>query len=91
MPESDSTPECESQGRQALPVVCRACGAPLEVVVHFNGKIVWSVNPGNPDFGSEQPALRGETRNARVVCSADVMHHCGYVCADGVLVESKKR
>lgn len=71
--------------------VCRACGAALEVVVNFTGKIVWSVDPENPDFGSEQPTLRGESENVRVVCTADVMHPCGYVCIDGVLVESTKR
>jgi hypothetical protein len=67
--------------------VCRACGASLEVVVHFNGKIVWSVDPANPDFGREQPLLRGETNRIRVLCSADVLHDCGYQCVDGVLVE----
>jgi hypothetical protein len=59
--------------------------------VHFTGKIVWSVNPENPDFGTEQPSLRGQTRNIRVVCSADVMHSCGYVCLEGVIVKSPKR
>ena len=68
-------------------VVCRACGARLEVVVHFNGKIVWTVDPGNPDFSGQQPVLRGETKRIRVVCSADVLHESGYLCVDGVLVE----
>jgi hypothetical protein len=71
--------------------VCKACGASLEVVVNFTGKIVWSVNPENPDFGVGQPTLRGESKNIRVACSADVMHSCGYVCVDGVLVESLKK
>ena len=77
------------QGTQASAgkVVCRACGARLEVVVHFNGKIVWAVDPGNPDFSGEQPVLRGETKRIRVVCSADVLHESGYLCVDGVLVE----
>ena len=71
-------------------VVCKSCGARLEVLVNFKGKIVWPVDPENPDFGAEQPELRGDTTNIRVVCSADVMHSCGYVCVDGVLVETKK-
>jgi hypothetical protein len=71
-------------------VVCMSCGARLEVVVNFKGKIVWPVDPENPDFGTEQPELRGETSNIRVVCSADVMHTCGYVCVDGALIEAKK-
>ena len=67
--------------------VCRACGARLEVLVYFNGKIVWPVNPQNPDFSGEQPILRGETKRIRVVCSADVLHDSGYQCIEGVLVE----
>ena len=72
------------------PVVCMSCGARLEVLVNFKGKIVWPVDPDNPDFGTEQPELRGDASNIRVVCSADVMHSCGYVCVDGALVEAKK-
>lgn len=68
-------------------IVCRACGAQLEVIVHFNGKIVWPVNPQSRDFSGEQPVLRGETKRIRVVCSADVLHDSGYNCVDGVLVE----
>lgn len=63
----------------------------MEVVVSFAGKIVWPVNPENPDFGSEQPSLRGEGKNVRVVCTADVMHSTGYTCVEGVLLESDKR
>ena len=76
-----------SLAREGHCVVCHACGASLEVVVNFTGKIVWSVNPESPDFGAEQPSLRGESNNIRVYCSADVMHACGYKCVDGVLVE----
>ena len=68
-------------------VVCRMCGAALEVIVNFAGKIVWPVDPADPDFGTQVPSLRGDTKSVRVVCSADVMHACGYVCLDGVLVE----
>jgi len=69
--------------------VCNACGAPLEVVVHFNGRIVWPVEPGNPEFGEEQPFLRGETRKVSVVCTADIFHSSGYRVVDGVLAETR--
>jgi hypothetical protein len=72
-------------------VVCKLCGAALEVIVNFSGKIVWAIDPNDPDFGTQPPSLRGDTRNIRVVCSADVMHSCGYVCLDGVLVETGKK
>lgn len=72
-------------------VVCKSCGAALEVVVNFSGKIVWAVNPDDPDFGTQVPSLRGDTKNIRVVCSADVMHSCGYLCVDGVVVEAAGR
>jgi hypothetical protein len=71
--------------------LCRACGAELEVTVNFKGKIVWRIDPENPDFGSEQPTLRGESSHIRVVCTADVMHDCGYICVNGILLEKKKR
>jgi hypothetical protein len=82
-----SDPASSSSAREGRRVVCRACGASLEVVVNFAGKIVWSVNPENPDFGAEQPSLRGESKNICVLCSADMMHACGYKCVNGVLVE----
>ena len=84
---TDLTSERDRQRR----VVCQMCGAALEVVVNFSGKIVWAIDPNDPDFGTHAPSLRGDTRNILVVCSADVMHSCGYVCLDGVLVESAKR
>jgi len=70
---------------------CKACGAELEVTVNFKGKIVWKINPENPDFGAEQPVLRGESSHIRVVCTADVMHACGYQCVDGVVIEGEKK
>ena len=73
------------------PVVCRMCGAALEVVVSFTGKIVWSIDPNDPNFGTQVPSLRGETKGVRVVCSADIMHACGFVCLDGVLREAAKK
>ena len=72
-------------------VACRMCGAALEVIVNFSGKIVWAVDPTDPDFGTQAPSLRGDTKSVRVACSADVMHACGYVCLDGVLVELAKK
>ena len=72
-------------------VVCRMCGAALEVVVNFSGKIVWPVSPADPEFGTQAPSLRGDTKSVRVVCSADVMHACGYICQDGVLVKLAKK
>ena len=83
----DSMSERDRQRR----VVCQMCGAALEVVVNFSGKIVWAVDPNDPDFGTQAPSLRGDTKSVRVVCSADVMHSCGYVCLEGVLVEATRR
>ena len=77
-------------GRQRH-VVCQMCGAALEVVVNFSGKIVWAVDPNDSDFGTQAPSLRGDTKSVRVVCTADVMHSCGFACLDGVLVESAKK
>jgi hypothetical protein len=71
--------------------LCKACGAGLEVIVNFKGEIVWKIDPKNPDFGSEQPTLRGESSHIRVVCTADVIHPCGYICVEGVLVEVAKQ
>ena len=82
----DSMLERDRQRR----VVCQMCGAGLEVVVNFSGKIVWAVDPNDPDFGIQAPSLRGDTKSVRVVCSADVMHSCGYACLDGVLVEAAR-
>ena len=86
-PNPDSLAERNSPRR----VVCQMCGAALEVIVNFSGKIVWAVDPNDPDFGTQTPSLRGDTKNVRVVCSADVMHSCGYACQDGILVESRKK
>jgi len=59
--------------------------------ISVGGKIVWAIDPNDPDFGTQAPSLRGDTKSIRVVCSADVMHSCGYACLDGVLVESAKK
>jgi len=80
-----------SGGAHSKPAICGMCGAALEVVVNFSGKIVWAVDPNNPDFGSRVPSLRGDIKGVRVVCTADVLHSCGFVCVDGVLMESAKK
>ena len=74
-----------------IPFVCKACGAQLEVLVYFKGKIVWSIEPGNPEFGSEQPSLRGETEKIKVICTADIFHDCGYHVINGNLRDSLER
>ena len=79
------------RANQFTPFVCKACGAQLEVLVYFKGKIVWSVEPGNPSFGSEQPSLRGETDKIKVVCTADIFHDCGYYLIDGNLHDSLEK
>ena len=88
---SHSNPDSLAERGSPRRVVCKMCGAALEVIVNFSGKIVWAVDPNEADFGTQAPSLRGDTKDIRVVCSADVMHSCGYVCQDGILVEGKKR
>jgi hypothetical protein len=62
---------------------CRLCGAALEVQVRFRGKLVWVVPEGDPDFGAVEPELRGEHKNPRLVCSADVLHKTGFRLVEG--------
>ena len=62
---------------------CRLCGAALEVQVRFRGKLVWVVPEGDPDFGAVEPELRGEHKDPRLVCSADVLHKTGFRLVDG--------
>jgi len=62
---------------------CRLCGAQLEVRVSFKGKIVWAVDAGDPDFGSKEPELRGDSKEPRLLCSADALHQTGFRLADG--------
>jgi len=62
---------------------CRLCGAALEVQVRFRGKLVWAVPENNPDFGALEPELRGEHKEPRLVCSADVMHETGFRLVEG--------
>ena len=63
--------------------VCRACGAQLEVRVRFRGKIVWLVDPGEPDFGVAEPELRGDSGDPALVCSADSLHPTGFQLVGG--------
>ena len=64
-------------------IVCRACGAQLEVQVRFRGKVVWTVDPSEPDFGVGEPELRGDSSDPRLVCSADSLHSTGFQLVDG--------
>ncbi len=66
--------------------LCRACGAAIEVQVGFNGKVIWTLDAGNPDFSGTPPDLRGEYKQPRLVCSADVMHGTGFKLLDGQVV-----
>ena len=56
-PESIETARDTSYGAERVEVMCRACGAQLEVRVGFTGKVVWTVNPAKPDFGGDVPEL----------------------------------
>ena len=84
MPEGDDlgVPPC---------YVCRSCGAALEVQVGFKGKVVWEVEAGNPNFSSTSPDLRGDFKEPRLVCSADVMHSTGFQLLNGEIVAEPQR
>ena len=62
---------------------CRACGAQLKVRVGFRGRLVWMIDPSDPDFGTTFPEPRGEYGPAKVVCSADPLHDTGFHLVDG--------
>ena len=66
--------------------VCRACGAAIEVQVRFKGNVVWTLDAGNPDFGVTSPELRGDHKEPRLICSADVMHRTGFKLLDGEVI-----
>ncbi len=66
--------------------LCRACGAAIEVQVGFKGKVVWTLDAGNPDFSATSPELLGDYKQPRLVCSADVMHRTGFKLLDGQVV-----
>lgn len=66
--------------------VCSACGAAIEVQVGFKGKVVWTLEESSPDFSTTSPELRGDYKQPRLVCSADVMHRTGFKLLDGEVV-----
>ncbi len=65
---------------------CRLCRAALEVRVDFNGKVIWTVDPGDPDFGNREPELRGKSKEPTLVCSADPLHDTGFKLVAGEIV-----
>ncbi len=73
----------DGEEQRSVEFLCRLCGAQLEVRVSFKGKIVWVVDPGDPDFGSKEPELRGDSNEPRLLCSADAMHRTGFRLVDG--------
>ena len=62
---------------------CRSCGAQLEVRVPFKGRLVWTIDEDDPDFGSRFPEPRGDYGTAKVICSADPLHTTGFHLIDG--------
>ena len=69
---------------------CLLCGAPLEVRVRFRGTLVWAVDRQTAGFGDTEPELRGDHKEPRLVCSADVVHETGFQLAEGEIVRSSK-
>ncbi len=70
---------------QAAPdrLECRLCRAALEVRVDFRGKVIWTVDPDDPDFGNKEPELRGKHEEPTLVCSADPLHDTGFKLVEG--------
>ena len=62
---------------------CQSCGAHIEVRVPFKGRLVWSIDEGDPDFSSRFPEPRGDYGTAKVVCSSDPLHDTGFHLMDG--------
>ena len=62
---------------------CKGCGARLEVRVPFKGRLVWSIDESDPDFGAAFPEPRGNYGEAKLVCSADPLHETGFHLIDG--------
>ena len=62
---------------------CQGCGAQLEVKVPFKGRLVWTINARDPDFGTTFPDPVGEYGKARLVCSADPLHETGFHLLEG--------
>ena len=69
---------------QAAPrLECRLCRAALEVRVGFTGKVIWTVDPDDRDFGNKEPELRGKHEEPTLVCSADPLHDTGFKLMGG--------
>lgn len=64
---------------------CQACGAQLAVRVPFKGRLVWTIDPTDPDFSAQFPDPQGTFGDAKLVCSADALHDTGFRLADGVV------
>ena len=62
---------------------CGACGAALLVRVPFKGRLIWTIDAGDPDFSATFPELSGDYGNAKVVCSSDPLHDTGFHLVDG--------
>lgn len=62
---------------------CQSCGAELLVRVPFKGRLVWTVDPRDPDFSVMFPDPVGEYGRPKVVCSADPLHETGFHLIDG--------
>lgn len=62
---------------------CQSCGARLEVKVPFRGRLVWAIDPADPDFSASFPDPRGRFGAAKVACSADPLHDTGFHLLDG--------
>lgn len=66
-----------------LHYICQACGAPLQVRVPFRGRLVWTIDETDPDFGTSFPEPSGEYGSAKLVCSADALHETGFHLVNG--------
>ena len=62
---------------------CLACRARLQVKVAFKGRLVWTIDPNDPDFGADFPDPVGTYGKARLLCSADPLHQTGFRLVDG--------
>ncbi len=78
-----------SELRERAGCVCQGCGAVLEVRVAFRGKVVWTLQPEDPDFSDVPPQLRGQYGDPKLVCSADALHTTGFKLVEGKVVTSE--
>ena len=68
---------------------CQACGAALLVRVPFKGRLIWTIDSQDPDFGRTFPEPRGEYGKAGLVCSSDVLHDTGFHLIDGAVERNR--